>query len=518
MKFILNKGCAILFVVLLFCASCGDTDLFDTDKWSSKIDGWEPGVTAKVAHGEFTLWDLINQGTDSVIVKEGNNLYIQYLEEDIYRIEIDEIFNMPKDDVNFSLSYTVNTTIPGLGIPLPMDIEVEDLFTEAKVNKIPDGCVVKKLEASATFVYPIADFNYYIEAEFPNITRNGEVLRLSREVAANELLDERLDHILLTLTEDQKVDLNITKIIIRAGSELQSLDLDMEFGLNDLQFIKVEGKIEVPPIDIPEDHFDMNVDFLNEIGGSFKFSAPELNVIVRNKGIGLPIEVDASFDGRNEDKAVTLTLNPDKKLIQRIIPNHVDTLGFDADNSNIVDFLSLPPQGDIKYRGKVYVNPQGEEDNIVYSDGEITLDAYVRIPFKLSASGLSYKDTLTDIDIDQKYADKIKSGVIRLVAKNGLPLNLSIPTLILIAEDGTTLTSLKAVNDKALLKAESEESILEFTLNAEQAAMLGKTKNILLEAIASTPGNADKTVAADAKLSFSLVVAVKAEINDYDDF
>ena len=82
-----------------------------------------------------------------------------------------------------------------------------------------------------------------------------------------------------------------------------------------------------------------------------------------------------------------------------------DTLGLNKDNSNIVDFLSLPPTGDISYQGTVTVNPQGDEDNVIYSDGEIDLDAYVRIPFALSAEGLNYKDTLKDIDIDHKYAD-----------------------------------------------------------------------------------------------------------------
>ena len=49
------------------------------------------------------------------------------------------------------------------------------------------------------------------------------------------------------------------------------------------------------------------------------------------------------------------------------------------------------------------------------------MDAYVRIPFTLSAESLAYKDTLDDIDIDQKYADKIETGVIKIVAANGLP-------------------------------------------------------------------------------------------------
>ena len=81
MKFCLNWGGAALLSMLLLCTSCGDADLFDTDKWTNEIEGWEPGVSLKVLQGSFTLWDLINQGDDDVVVKEGNDLIIQYTEE-----------------------------------------------------------------------------------------------------------------------------------------------------------------------------------------------------------------------------------------------------------------------------------------------------------------------------------------------------------------------------------------------------------------------------------------------------
>ena len=163
---------------------------------------------------------------------------------------------------------------------------------------------------------------------------------------------------------------------------------------------------------------------------------PELNIILRNKGIGVPMSVDATFYGQNaEGDTLTLKLEKGKELLTLGNKSNIvfsDTLGLNKDNSNIVDFLSLPPTGDIFYQGTVTVNPQGDEDNVIYSDGEIDLDAYVRIPFALSAEGLNYKDTLNDIDIDPKYADRIKEGVITITAVNGLPLNLRIPTLVLL--------------------------------------------------------------------------------------
>ena len=104
MKFCLNWCGAALLSMLLLCTSCGDADLFDTDKWTNEIEGWEPGVSLKVLHGSFTLWDLINQGDDDVVVKEGNDLIIQYTEEGIYHIDIGQVFDMPAEDVRVILS------------------------------------------------------------------------------------------------------------------------------------------------------------------------------------------------------------------------------------------------------------------------------------------------------------------------------------------------------------------------------------------------------------------------------
>ena len=52
MKFCLNWGGAALLSMLLLCTSCGDADLFDTDKWTNEIEGWEPGFL-KSASGIF---------------------------------------------------------------------------------------------------------------------------------------------------------------------------------------------------------------------------------------------------------------------------------------------------------------------------------------------------------------------------------------------------------------------------------------------------------------------------------
>lgn len=517
--------------LLALCASCGDADLFDTDKWSDQIDGWEPGVKAKIAQGTFTLWDLVNQGDDDVIVKEGNDLVIQYTEKDIYKIEVGDIFYMPKQSITLSLSQRISPDkLPDelLNIALPEALTVNDITGPSqKVEDIPRGCELKKLVASASLVLPSLSWlpnGYDVTIESPDIRMNGEMFQIECSVKPGEDYNMLLDNMEFSLTPgDEEITLEIKELKIPAGSLLTDRVLELEVSLKDLRFKQVEGKIVVPPLEIERNSFDMNVDFLNEIGGKFTFTKPELNVVLHNKGVGVPLNIVPVFEGSNGEQSINLTLKEEKRLYTAGNTSNVladDTLGLNAENSNIVDFISLPPQGKIFYEGTVQINPDDADDNVVYSDAEVSLDAYVRIPFALSAENLSYKDTLTDIDVDAKYAEKIQEGVIEILTdKNELGLKLQVSALILVDEAGNKLTTITAVKGKEWLE---EGKSIEFKINHEQAVKLGQTDQILLEVVASTGEEngvpKEVVIEADAQLNFSLMLTVKTKIENLNDF
>ncbi len=532
MKSLLRKSSLLLLGVLLCCGSCGDADLFDTDKWSDEVKGeWKPNVTLSVVKGSFTLWDLINQEAngDSVIIREGDELAIQYLKKDIYEITLQDVFDMPAEDVWFAEAYTLgNECVPN--IPLPTDVTV-DLQLDGLLQKIPQGCALTSIEASADFVLPALGFPYRIE----NVKLNETVLKERIEVEATGTAVS-LDDFEIDLGADKMVTLGVS-ITIPQGTVLDDLTLNLEFGLRELTFIKAVGTIQVADIVIKPGEFDMDVDFLNEIGGKFKFTKPELSIILRNTGIGVPLKVDASFVGSNADgRSVELKANANatpyplmtqgNKLLE-MVP---DTLTLNAANSNIVDFLALPPQGNISYSGTVKVNPEmadgiRDHQNVIYNDLSvgIALDAYVYVPFSLSADSLSYRDTLTDIDIDEKWADKILHGAIQIMAENGLPLNLRIPSLILLDENNVPLDTIISGGADNYLKAAQNGAVasskVSIAIDKEQARHLGKTKNIILEAVAATSdlNGSGVDIKADAQLSFKMKVEAQAEIKDIGD-
>lgn len=518
MKYCMDKVVFAIIALLFFCTSCGDTDLFDTDKWSDKVEGLEPNVSVSVVKGSFTLWDLINQKDDSVIIKEGNELAIQYEKRDIYKIKVSDIFEMDPETVGFDISYEISDGEIEIGVSTPKPLDIDIPSSTEYIPNIPDGCDIKKMQASAKLQLPDLGFLYTVR----NVSANGAMLVQDRNIPVGGAQVE-LPDFTLEFAESGKIVLEVA-LTIPQGTTLHSKTLQLGLALENLTFAKVEGKIAESTFDITGDPLDLDVDFLNEIGGNFKFTQPELTIRMRNRGVGVPIDVDASFVGKNGDRTVTL-----KKTQGDLHANGnktnvavIEEMSLNAENSNIVAFLSLPPQGDITYSGTVYVNKGGlAVDNVIYNNGDsITLDAYVRVPFSLSADSLAYRDTLSDIDIDQKWANRIKTGRLRINADNGLPLNLRIPELVLLDDNNQAIDTVKSSGVDNIIKAAAEKSSLEFELTQEQAKNLGRTKNILLLAVADT-NDKDGTgvsIPADAKLEFSLLVEAQVVIDDISDF
>lgn len=541
MKFSLNRGSAILLSLLLLCASCGDVDLFDTDKWSDKIEGWEPGVKGAIAHGEFTLWDLLKDtASDSPIQKEpieagskDSILVIKYTEENIYKVDISEIFELKADDIHFEASVKVpkelkeflgtSSSINVGSIPENLRVINDTVSAVVELPEDFDGtilqnitlseglCLIGSLPSMDQVKYSVKIMYLFNGAEKELVSYNNDEQGEKNISLAGKTFD---------LVKNNQIELFIYINLLDGSYEGNTEKLDFRIDFKSYDFSRIEGNIvKNGGIDIDEDSFDMDIDFLNDIGGNFKFADPKLELVIRNKGIGLPVSVDMVFEGQDKDENKgTLELNEPLKFGGNSSIDKIELISreINKDNSTIVDFLSLPPQGNIYYSGKVNLNPEGA-DNVIYKDGSMDMDVNISIPLSLTDS-LSYRETLEDIDIDQKYADKIKEGTISIkVLENGLPMDLSVPKLILMTENETpidTISVLTSTGD-AQIKANKNGTLI-FKINQKQAKNLGQTEKILLEAVlfseTATP------VRSDAKLKFALILEAKAVITDLDDF
>lgn len=539
MRRIWNKEFALWGIVLLMCVSCGDPDLFNTDKWSDKIEGdWSPAFKAPVAYGEFTLWDLLQntaEGEDSPIqkvpVSEGSTdsmLVVQYTQEDIYEVKLDDIFKLDNTSfLRFEEKWKIKELVEEkLGFPIPEGVGID-------VGKLGNN---RKFEINIEEQLPLPEdfehsqlsevvLKYKLSYVFPaldDVTYRAVVSVCGEsffEVNSSDGTKEpkEFETKVFKLT-DNKITLHIEVELI--SGTYRGSDLKMTVNFSEYDFEKVVGKIiKETPIVVEGDPFKLDNEFLDDIEGSAKFQDPQVIVTLKNKGIGVDAEVDLLLSqdkGQGENKELDLNglkFAGNSDLDLKHISDTIDK----KMAAGISDFFALPLKGDISYLGEVRLNPDGEEC-VIYKDGSLSMDVEVVIPLSLEGN-LVYKADLGDvnINIDEDYTDKIDTATLTIQVRNDLPLDLSIPSLILINDRGTQIGKIEVSSeDKEGIKAESTGKLI-FPLSKEILRdQLNQTNNIQLEIMIANEDAGKGAVLANDKVKFTLSVDVKGNLEDFN--
>lgn len=539
MRRIWNKEFALWGIVLLMCVSCGDPDLFNTDKWSDKIEGdWSPAFKAPVAYGEFTLWDLLQntaEGEDSPIqkvpVSEGSTdsmLVVQYTQEDIYEVALDDIFKLDNTSfLRFEEKWKIKELVEEkLGFPIPEGIGID--VGQLGNNRKFEINIEKQLPLPGDFAnseLSEIELNYQLSYVFPaldDVTYRAVVSVCGEsffEVNSSDGTKEpkEFETKVFKLT-DNKITLHIEVELI--SGTYRGSDLKMTVNFSEYDFEKVVGKIiKETPIVVEGDPFKLDNEFLDDIEGSAKFQDPQVIVTLKNKGIGVDAEVDLLLSqdkGQGENKELDLNglkFAGNSDLDLRHISDTIDK----RMAAGISDFFALPLKGDISYLGEVRLNPDGEKC-VIYKDGSLSMDVEVVIPLSLEGN-LVYKADLGDvnINIDEDYTDKIDTATLTIQVRNDLPLDLSIPSLILINDRGTQIGKIEVSSeDKEGIKAESTGKLI-FPLSKEILRdQLNQTNNIQLEIMIANEDAGKGAVLANDKVKFTLSVDVKGNLEDFN--
>ena len=526
MKFALRKGWVILLFVLPFCVSCGDADLLDTNKWSDQIDGWNPSIKGAIAWGGFTVWDFLQDSTREdfrIEVEEDSSLVVKYSQKDIVNIDVAEIFELKGDDIVFKENLRLRSSVVGeflssevkkpiskpISQKLPLADDADLDLHYMTLSKVTCECKLVGLDGHYKKIVILHQSDERREGS--NKIPEWDTLTTIEADKVTETLENKTFFIYPKTHEIQlQVDVYLDEV------EAIPANLSVEVTLSDYDFSKVQGKIvKTIPID---DNFDMDMDMLNDIHGTIKFADPKVELVMRNKGLGIPLEVDMKFSGTNTDSVLTLykplAYNGSLSVDTSSVMNWVigDT------NSNIVNFLAELPRGKMEYSGEVTVNPEGKDDCVIYKDGSLDMDLNVVVPVKFDTSShLSYGKSLTDLNVnlDQQYTDKIKEGTIVLhVQENALPLDLSIPKMVLQYESDVPRDTIFVEHGGKILAGKGGE--LSFKIDETVAKKLGQMKGIELEAVVS--GGTGKPLRANDRLKFFLRLEASAEIKDINDF
>lgn len=298
--------------------------------------------------------------------------------------------------------------------------------------------------------------------------------------------------------------------------------IKMDITLNGLEFKSITGDFGKRVITVDPDVFDLNVDMLDKIGGEFKLSNPKLELIIRNS-IGMPASVNLEFTATNKDGKSAL-LNP--PIFEIPVPANINagiatkSIIFDKTNSNIVNFIALPPTNQIGYSGKVDFNSKLAvsplNPNFLDVDATFGIDMVMELPLELQISNLAFKDTS---GIGGSDYDKIESAELILNVKNGIPLDIDMQLLFvdtlkniqLGASKKAKILSAAQVNTSGVIT--SVQSSQSFNLDASEMENLRKANGIVFSGTVSSPsgGMVVAPIMSDSKLETNVVI--KAKVN-----
>jgi hypothetical protein len=296
----------------------------------------------------------------------------------------------------------------------------------------------------------------------------------------------------------------------------------MDITLSGLEFKSITGDFGKRSITVDPDVFDMNVDMFNRIDGGFKLANPKLELIIRNS-IGMPASVDMDFTASNKDGA-TASLNP--PIFEIPVPANINSgiatksVVFDRNNSNIVNFIALPPSSQISYNGKVDFNQKNvvspQNPNFLDVDAIFAIDMAMELPLELQISNLSFKDTSA---IEAGDYDQIESADLILNAKNGVPLDIEMQLLFVDTISGTQYGASKSskILSAATVNATGQitpvQSSHTFSLSKTEMDNLRKANGLVISGkISSTdPTKTVSPIMSDSKIEMNVVI--KSKIN-----
>ncbi|WP_294139703.1 hypothetical protein [uncultured Sanguibacteroides sp.] len=503
--------------------SCGDSELFNSDKMTESIE-WEPDFILPVGYGDYTMWDLLNPyDPDESMIERDNRIIINYEEKDIVRLEAKDFWDMPEQQVSLDANLVLSpNSISG---NLPQDIDIssngETYFDFGEIGKL--SFLSAKVRFSGEL--PAYSFNYIVTLTLPDVKDEaGNPYKLERVVNANQtdifFEDRELEfdmndesdrvryQIRCFIPKDQEVE-------IAAGESL-----NLEFLLSDIVFHKVVGQINPPMINIDRGCFEMNIDFWNDVTGDFYFADPTLKLIVKSQGVDIPIKLMPDFIAYKEGETRDFTGEP---LIFDTFNETGETVnekGYTRDNSNVDELLSLPPKDSIAYSGNIFINEGGMQTAcVIEENAELSADVKVEIPLYFKAENLTFRDTIKDIDLDNP--DQIKKMALILRAKNGTPLKIGVKEFLMVDEnfqevdriDADELIDVPEIDaDGNVIAVKEGEHIVE--LSETNIDNLERTKHLILIASMATAGNGQTPVEvkADAKLELKVLVKVKLGI------
>ena len=299
--------------------------------------------------------------------------------------------------------------------------------------------------------------------------------------------------------------------------------ISLDVSLDNMEVKSAHGDFGERMIQFDTGNFNMNVGLLDKINGRFILANPRMQLIINNS-IGVPASVGLNFTATNTS-GQSASLNPpafDIPVRGNIKAGVASSaIVFDKQNSNMVNFIALPPNSQISYSGQVNFNPTNlvthQNPNFLNMDDTLTVDLIMELPLALKISNLEFKDT---VGVSKDNFDQLDHAELILNAKNGIPLDVDMQLFFIDtiskAQFGSSkktkiLTAAKVDASGVITPVQSSQTL---SLDAGDMENLRKANGIIFSGTVSSPsgGTSVAPLMSDSQIELNVVIKAKANL------
>ena len=507
-----------LILLSLIVFSCKKLEL---DKISTSF--WNPKLAVPIAHGSFTISDILDQAdsinkyldgskrpmlqlsvsqsvkgfslTDAVKIPDLTSLPKQsiYSFSKLKSSDIDFINLVAKSNANNRIDFgkilkTIDPTTQ-FNQSVPLDFSSKDL-PDFKINnlKFSSGKIRIDVEKGLPF-------KTILKFSFNDISKFGDTLvdsLIFDPASSSTFIDVNLENCIADFSK-KKLDFNIREIIFvpnSTGKILSTDELVLGVSLTNIKFDYIEGYFG--QLKVPSLKDSIVIDQLKDLKGKFGITNPSLTFKVDNS-FGVPVELEFSkfqIKRKVAPSLLDIKINPfNIKLPEsKDKPAVTSTLSIDGSVENLDKLLSSETER-LQFEANVNVNKPGDiagKPNFITSKSAISIDANITIPLTGYISGFTFADT-SDISLP---IDMLKSLELKVIYKNTLPVDVNAEITFLDVNNNPIKDATGAVMN--ILSSSTDKLIKSPSLIYDD-----KTKSYILE---------EKNIASVPEQSFSILL------------
>lgn len=414
---------------------------------------WETDMLAPIAR---TTLD-IDQLTGDTLIKAGpdGRLWISF-DSEILDLGVDTLADLGDfysyEEAKWPLGdFQVD---PGIELPLN-DITLTFGADPAQLTyaRVKDGELRVELRSAiprniqVTYEIPLATKNGYpllFQEIIPAFQPGGDTVKIVKVFplgqwdldlrTINQNFWNRLSvKLKIKLPEGQEpFTITLNQFLLSVQTEIKGLKPQYARGYFGQQTIYADQQVKIHELQkISAEEFDMEsaeirLRLVNSLGADIrvlpisltgKRSTTGETVAMQHAMFGVPVNLTRAQEGPNME----YPLSESREWI------------FNAQNSNILDFITLLPDAIIP-KMDVSVNPMGNisgHRDFLFPAYPPQLHINVNIPLKFSASSVVFADTVEADMGGSDWSKHIVGGYLRLIADNGYPFEMQVTTLLL---------------------------------------------------------------------------------------